>query len=489
MNPVEVLAYINPLVEHDDCKVVILANEEEIICKDEYERKKEKTVGQTFVVSPDVEMAFKTFLDEISTLPLKTFFSTRRSDILQVFDESGVGNLRLLKQFLWDFERLYGRLEDKYRQNEEAMLRICRFLLACSLELRSRRIALQEFGVPQISALMKRHRAEKEGAEPLGRQMDDVARQYPTVDFSGELVALDCAAQIIMKSAYDMPAIHQQLNAHPLFTPLQSLPSWRALWFSGDHSDGDIPSIVSRFETDFAEKRDYEESEVPHILGLGLWLANIGQPGWSNDDIEVRLKSFVDKVYEGRSETASEAASSFSIDRSLSGSLGLQFKSQDDPRFTALWTYLEAKAASWRERCMPRAAEHLLSMLDGGDVEGFAKEVCLAAQEHRGLYVSVPVLRLIALDQFLDAFARLLPPKRRKVLKALGLRYDNLYNYRRLLDEEGWMSKLRCRLSKYADELAPIPSDILKHSIDCHLDRLPAKFADLKRVIEGEKHS
>ena len=487
MNPVEVLAYINPLVEHDGCKVIILANQEEVSCKDEYERKKEKTVGQTFVIVPDVEMAIETFLDQIDTPTLKHLLVTNRREILQIFDESGLGNLRLLKQFLWDFERFYGLLEEEYRKNEEAMLRICRFLLASSLELRSRRIALQEFGIEQISVFMKRRHAEKEEAKPKVRQMDDVARQYPTVDFSGELLTFDCASQIIMMSTYNMTEIHRQMHAHPLFTPVESLPSWRALWFSYDQPDSDIPSIVSRFEADFAVKRDYDENEVPHIVGLGLWLSDIGQPGWSKDDIETRLKTFVDEVYAGRPQTASEAATSFSIDRTMNGSLGLQFKRHDDPRFIVLCTYLETKAASWREACMPRAAEHLLSMLDEGDIEGFAKEIYLAPQDHRGLYVSVPILRFIPLDRFLTVFASLSPPERREILKAFSQRYYHLTVYQTLLDEEDWINKLKCSLSKYANNLLPIPGDSLRQSIKYYLDQLPAKFAATRVVIEERK--
>ncbi len=487
MDPVEVLGYINPLVEHDGCKVIILANEEEITCKDVYERRKEKTVGQTFVVVPDVETAFNAFSNEIDNIPLKHFYLTNCDQILQVFIESGLGNLRLLKQFLWDFEHLYILLEERYRQNEEAVLRICRFLLASSLELRSRRIALKDFDLSPLLLFRKLRQVKGEEADAAVRQMNDVAKQYPTVDFSGDLVTLDCAIQMITKSVYDMPAIHRQLNAHPLFTPLQGLPSWRALWFSGDQSDSDIPLIVSRFEKDFSGRRDYEENELPHILGLGLWLATIGQPGWSNKDIEDRLKRFIDEVYDGRPTTASDAASSFNIDRSMNGSLGLQFKRHDDPKFIVLCRYLEAKAASWREECVPRAAEHLLSMLEKGDVEEFSKEIYLAPQDHRGMYADVPVLRLIASDRFLTAFANLPIPERRHVLKALSFRYDHLYAYRRLTVEEDWINKFRCNLSELADSLAPIPSDALRQQIKYYLDEIPAKFVEVRRVIEKEE--
>ena len=235
---------------------------------------RKKTVGQTLSVVPDVEAAFKAFLLEIDNATASEFFLANRDEILQVFLDSTLGNLRLLKQFLWDFEHLYTLLDRRYCQNAQAILRICKFLLASSLELRSGQITLQEFGIPQISAFIKRRQAEKEGVELAVRQMDDLAKQYPTVDFSGEMITFDTAVQMITKSVYDMAEIHRQLNAHPLFTPVGHLPSWRALWFSMEQPDNEIPSIVSRFEKDFGAKRDYEEGEIPHIIGLGLWLAD-----------------------------------------------------------------------------------------------------------------------------------------------------------------------------------------------------------------------
>jgi hypothetical protein len=53
MPPVELLGYINPFVEHDGCKVIILANEEAIVDADgKYKDRKEKTVGQRSKLQP-----------------------------------------------------------------------------------------------------------------------------------------------------------------------------------------------------------------------------------------------------------------------------------------------------------------------------------------------------------------------------------------------------------------------------------------------------
>ncbi len=114
MSPVDVLGYINPFVEHDGCKVIILTNENEILTANEkadksdqaYRLRKEKTIGRTLKVSANVEAAFAAFLDEIDNSGAKKYLATEKVAILTVFKDSKLENLRLLKHFLWDFREI-----------------------------------------------------------------------------------------------------------------------------------------------------------------------------------------------------------------------------------------------------------------------------------------------------------------------------------------------------------------------------------------------
>ena len=143
MKPVELLGYINPLIEHDGCKVIILVNEE-IIHKDEedkdYNERKEKTVGQTLYVAADIDGALDSSLQEIDTMDLAEFYVRRRGEIRDLFNDSRLDNLRLLKQFLWDFERFWLVLTEDHRKHCRAMLEIMLLMAAWTLEIRSRRI-------------------------------------------------------------------------------------------------------------------------------------------------------------------------------------------------------------------------------------------------------------------------------------------------------------------------------------------------------------
>lgn len=87
MGPAAILGYINPLVEHEDCKVVIIADESQIDGenKKEYDKRKEKTVGRTFQFEPDTYSVYASFLKEIGDEGARAFLEQSKKVLLQVF--------------------------------------------------------------------------------------------------------------------------------------------------------------------------------------------------------------------------------------------------------------------------------------------------------------------------------------------------------------------------------------------------------------------
>jgi GTPase SAR1 family protein len=104
----DVLGYINSFVEHEDYKAIIIANEDDILGrKDElYKTIKEKLIGQTLEVVPNYDDALNEFLSEIKNNHARIFLTNNKQEITGIFGHSGTNNLRLLRQSLWDFERL-----------------------------------------------------------------------------------------------------------------------------------------------------------------------------------------------------------------------------------------------------------------------------------------------------------------------------------------------------------------------------------------------
>lgn len=104
--------YINDFVERRLFHVIIICNSKEIDPDDKpvFDKFKEKVIGRSFVVQPDVSAAINSFLDEIPT----TEFTVSNSEVIEkVFTATGFNNLRVIRQAIRDCNKiLEGRDKD-----------------------------------------------------------------------------------------------------------------------------------------------------------------------------------------------------------------------------------------------------------------------------------------------------------------------------------------------------------------------------------------
>jgi len=136
INIENVLGYINHFVEHQSFKVIILAHEDKLSERDEYKEIKEKLVGKTFSITPNLESAIDDFIGKLTHIEARQFLIANKSLITEVYTLSGYKNLRILKQSLWDFERIYKALPAKATAKDELVKRILALSLMFSLEVR-----------------------------------------------------------------------------------------------------------------------------------------------------------------------------------------------------------------------------------------------------------------------------------------------------------------------------------------------------------------
>ena len=133
----QALGHINQIVEHSGGKVVILANEAVLKKEAEYKAVKEKVVGKTLIVQPDIDAALTHFLKQVQFTVARSFLEENSVAIRTTFEFSNTQNFRILQQSLWDFERFFGVLISKQTSNAEAMETLLTHFLAYSFELKS----------------------------------------------------------------------------------------------------------------------------------------------------------------------------------------------------------------------------------------------------------------------------------------------------------------------------------------------------------------
>lgn len=117
----ELFGYINNLVEHSGCKVILVCEEEKLklLCnqpdsKIKYDEFKEKLIGKTISFEHDLYTIAKSIADSSDNQYLKS-----NSDLIAtIFIASNVQNLRIVKQFISDFKILLAEInQSKYDPN------------------------------------------------------------------------------------------------------------------------------------------------------------------------------------------------------------------------------------------------------------------------------------------------------------------------------------------------------------------------------------
>ena len=189
---IDILGYINNFVEHDHIKTIIICNEKELSTKlkssniemktfiatylldkegsllstdkpmvekiadkieyvfdkaNDYERIKEKLIGETFEYVPH----FSYIIDGIlmryeKNQDLYRFLKENVNLITNTFEKSGTRNLRILKHALNDFQKIYETV-DKYYPNTSlrVMQTMLIFTIAVSFEIKAGKITKDKF--------------------------------------------------------------------------------------------------------------------------------------------------------------------------------------------------------------------------------------------------------------------------------------------------------------------------------------------------------
>ncbi len=456
LNAAELLGYINPLVEHDGCKVLILANELEIRPDgSDYVRWREKTIGATLRVQADAAATLPSLFAGMSQAGAKAFLEGMAVDLVSLFDASETGNLRLLQRFVVDFDRLWTALDDADLANARIMKEIAALLLVANVELRSSRMPPSSFTSGYLgygSGIATR--------EPSADRLAGNAalQRYPSVAFRGAPVPPEIIKEVVLDASFPLQEV-RALLAERRGAARPDAPSWRALWGSWSLDQDQVGNVLEAFELDFEARAFTDEHDILHVVGVSLWLSDIGQPGWKADGVVTRIQSYIDDVF-ARPVVGSDVGLATSGGWS-SNPTGLGFRNAEDPRFLTFRTSIRRLADDRRRQGYPQVAAQLKAQMTD-DPEAFVREICFAPG-HSASYAAISVLRHIPAADFAAHLAKVSASAREKIVSGLIRRYEGGSADSELHEERDWLHSVQAAIVEIADTLPPIIGEQLRN--------------------------
>ena len=190
---IDILGYINNFVEHDHIKTIIICNEKELSTKlknsnlemktfiatylldkenklniktdkpmveriqdtieyvfdkaNDYERIKEKLIGETFEYVPEFNYIINGLLMRYEKYPdLIRFLRENTKLIISTFNKSGTRNLRILKHSLTSFKKIFDMVNKAYpNTNHRVLQTMLIFTIAISFEIKAGKITKDKF--------------------------------------------------------------------------------------------------------------------------------------------------------------------------------------------------------------------------------------------------------------------------------------------------------------------------------------------------------
>lgn len=477
MKVVETFGYINQLVERDGCKVVVLANEAELQGEDGYAKGKEKLVGKTLFVEPDFRAAFAAFLESIEDAATKAFFLQNREVVRLAHEQSSFGNLRLLQQTMWDFERVFRVIGEAHRGEARAMSHLLRLFFALSFELKGGTLNPDDMAERTKRALTD---AASKAERP--RPFAVAGAKYPGLYLYDTILSDEAAYDILVRGVVHVSQVERSLAESSWFVSMNE-PAWRILWHASERADADVAAAARQMLIEFVERRYDDTGEMLHVFGQMLWLADLGESGWDRAQTFEQCRRYVDDL---RQEERLEAPFRSPLEASRHAShAGLGFSQKETPEFRELWRYVEEQRESAALARYPRETERLMDLMTT-DVSEFAAEIAHGRGGSAPL-AYVPVFQSVDAATFAARLASLDPLTYREALLGLSARWDMGTLATQLADERPWATALLTALNAIAETADAFAADRIRGVARWTIGRRLTELAEAEREVEAAR--
>jgi len=294
---IDILGYINNFVEHDHIKTIIICNEKELSTKlkssnlemktfiatylldkqdelkksdkpmvekiqekiehvfdkaNDYERIKEKLIGETFEYAPKFDYIINGILMRYENdTDLIRFLRENTRLIISTFHRSGTRNLRILKHALNDFKKIYEMVNKSYpNTSHRVMQTMLIFTIAISFEIKAGKITKDKFinikDNEEYKAILVSSRILMDNRQFYIKEFDN--NYY--YNFKSEYRFFKFIEYYVRTRIFDMKLFKENMQTIQNTVDVENLPAYKRLlteeyWkISDDQFDGVIEEVL-----------------------------------------------------------------------------------------------------------------------------------------------------------------------------------------------------------------------------------------------------
>jgi len=297
----DILGAINKYTEHHKCRVLVIAHDSEV--ESEFITTKEKIIGHTIKIKPQVDSAADSFFSE--TVRLK-HHNNIKSFIVSAFKKSQCQSLRILRHVIKDCERLTSCLTYIQIKNDEAMQELFNTFSTLNIEYRLGNILSVElmslqnefhnhsYSLPSLVAGDE----ENEEADPKEKRLKRLFSSYSQEIFSGGILNDELIYLMLVEGIYPKNKIRDKIKQSRYFQEKANIevPAWLKIQ-SFDYLDDEVVNN-SKVEMlkQFENREVTETGTMLHMFHLMFLMSYINVIDKSLEETLNDCKKYIDDL-------------------------------------------------------------------------------------------------------------------------------------------------------------------------------------------------
>lgn len=461
------MGYINQFVENNGLKVVILANEEEIIKNDEkngnvensksYLSIKEKLIGKSFDISTDFEAAIEDFISQVHDFKGKSFISQKKYLLKELFIIAGYNNLRHLRQSIFDFVRFFEFLPEKAQSKNDLMEHILNLFFSVSFEFKKGKITENDLRFILYPSYRKPIKTDEKSQTQLIRE------KYPIFSFFNHPIEIDLWLTIFKYGTVDKELLETSILSSNYFKE-ESKPDWIKLWYYYDLNDDEFVEIFEKVYSKIKKNEIENKYELLQIICLLFVLADKKLIKNSIEDIQTLADDAVVKAKAKGILIKSKNENFPGI-----SSHGLQYSGLEFESNQLFIKKICAELENSYEKELPTLSKELFRLMSK-NIESFGEKIVLD-NSRENIYFDIPILQFIPAKEFVDAVLKLSNSEKKELSYLFEKRYRTHFK-ENLKDEALWLEELQKLFDIEISKLqGKISGEIIKNSLNPTIEK------------------
>lgn len=469
------LGYINQFVEHNEQKVILVANEEEIIKsfdkengKNQYLLIREKLIGKAFTTYSNVEKAYDVFLIGLEDKKRRNLLNKHKELIIRTYSSSKFNNLRHLKQSILDFERFSKFLPEKSFEKPKLVDHIIELFFAISIELKNGQLILDD--IPKIFSA-DYHPIEKDSKITIAKKYRTkypiFGSLYPPIDW----IPL---ANFFKFGNCSKEELESSIN-NSIYFKDENTPNWQKLWYFFDLEDDDFDRIYKEVYEKFTSFTIENALIIIHIAGILIDLSKTQLIQLSPKEIDVIAKKNITSLRK-KGKLPHEEITAFSKEVSF----GLKYRSLKDSNFINLLNFLSDSVKKTKEDSYESLAQELLNQFKES-ISHLRNALFLTNVPVETHFHDFPILKYMNAEEFVEIAMNLSNKEKRELSQIMLERYKVDFLRDKLQEEKIWLDKVCDILAdKLKNNQNKLSSFILKNIMLKTLENITIQLSPIK---------